>query len=402
MTNSNDLTRERRSTRKKDTAPRGVFRHPSRFWGIRFTCGAGHVHEEKVSPVKGDAIRTHAIRRQRTYAEPGWCPAVERRQALEQAQVEAVREQQRVTFKTYAQDYLATWTQSHLSHKTAKSEVDWLVSVLGDRPLDSIAAADIEHVLAGLRDGRSPSGRALTGAAVNRYRDRLSGMFKRALRLGLVERNPVTGIPKHRESAGRIAYLTAEDEAAVRDALPLALQPAFTAAVHLGFRLSEQRRLNWQDVDLLTGSLAMRRTKNGRSRSVPMNSVVRRLLVDLATQRARTDDSQEPVFRGLPRDASKFFPAAVKRAQAALRANGMDATGLDGVTWHSCRHTFASRLVMAGVDLRTVQELGGWRTLALVTRYAHMQPNHLRAAVECLVQPGARLEPEPSRSGTWS
>jgi site-specific recombinase XerD len=98
----------------------------------------------------------------------------------------------------------------------------------------------------------------------------------------------------------------------------------------------------------------------------------------------------------------RFFPAAVKRAQAALRANGMDATGLDGVTWHSCRHTFASRLVMAGVDLRTVQELGGWRTLALVTRYAHMQPDHLRAAVECLVPPGERLEPLPSRSGTWS
>ena len=60
------------------------------------------------------------------------------------------------------------------------------------------------------------------------------------------------------------------------------------------------------------------------------------------------------------------------------------------------------RLVMAGVDLRSVQELDGWRTLVLVTRYAHMQPNHLRAAVECLVQAGARVEPEPSRSGTWS
>lgn len=68
---------------------------------------------------------------------------------------------------------------------------------------------------------------------------------------------------------------------------------------------------------------------------------------------------QEPVFRGHPQDASKFFPAAVKRAQAALGANGMDATDLDRVTWHSCRHTFASRLVMAGVDFRSVQELGG-------------------------------------------
>ena len=84
----------------------------------------------------------------------------------------------------------------------------------------------------------------------------------------------------------------------------------------------------------------------------------------------------------------------------ALLANGVDATGLDGVTWHTCRHTFASRRVMAGVDLRTVQELGGWRTLALVMRYAYMQRDHLGDAVERLVHPGAQME--QGRSGTWS
>jgi hypothetical protein len=110
-----------------------------------------------------------------------------------------------VTFRAYAEDYQAAWRQGHLSHKTAKTEVDWLVNnQLGERSLDSTGPAEVENVLAGLREGRSPSGRALTGAAVNRYRDRLSGMFKRALRPGLVERNPVTGIPKHRESSGRI------------------------------------------------------------------------------------------------------------------------------------------------------------------------------------------------------
>jgi site-specific recombinase XerD len=51
---------------------------------------------------------------------------------------------------------------------------------------------------------------------------------------------------------------------------------------------------------------------------------------------------------------------------------------------HCNRHTFASRLVMAGVDLLTVQRLGGWRTVGMVTRYAHLAPHHLRAAVERL------------------
>jgi len=43
------------------------------------------------------------------------------------------------------------------------------------------------------------------------------------------------------------------------------------------------------------------------------------------------------------------------------------------------------RLVMAGVDARTVQELGGWRTLAMVARYSHLAPEHLHAAVERLM-----------------
>ena len=61
------------------------------------------------------------------------------------------------------------------------------------------------------------------------------------------------------------------------------------------------------------------------------------------------------------------------------------------MTWHALRHTFASRLVAAGVDLRTVQELGGWRTLSMVQRYAHLSPGHLVAAVEKIVAvPGGR------------
>ncbi len=55
------------------------------------------------------------------------------------------------------------------------------------------------------------------------------------------------------------------------------------------------------------------------------------------------------------------------------------------MTWHALRHTFASRLVAVGVDLRSVAELGGWRTLSMVQRYAHLSPGHLAAAVEKIV-----------------
>jgi integrase len=58
---------------------------------------------------------------------------------------------------------------------------------------------------------------------------------------------------------------------------------------------------------------------------------------------------------------------------------------LTDVTPHVLRHTFASRLVMAGVDLRTVQELGGWKSLNMVQRYAHLSREHKQKAVEMLV-----------------
>jgi hypothetical protein len=71
-------TRDPWSTRKKDVAPRGVYRHRSGMWAIRFTCGAGHIHKEQVGRVKSDAIDGRSERRARARREPGWCPLVKR------------------------------------------------------------------------------------------------------------------------------------------------------------------------------------------------------------------------------------------------------------------------------------------------------------------------------------
>jgi site-specific recombinase XerD len=64
----------------------------------------------------------------------------------------------------------------------------------------------------------------------------------------------------------------------------------------------------------------------------------------------------------------------------------MDATtaGITGVTPHTLRHTFASRLVMSGADLLTVQELGGWQTIGMVERYTHLSKGHKAEALERL------------------
>ena len=108
--------------------------------------------------------------------------------------------------------------------------------------------------------------------------------------------------------------------------------------------------------------------KNGESRTVPLHSVV---LAALQALKGRGPDPQ--VFMtskgGKRRGDKAWEPYKSFRTAfqtACRRAN------LSGVTPHVLRHTFASRLGMRGADLRTVQESGGWKNLAMVQRYAHL------------------------------
>jgi len=64
-------------------------------------------------------------------------------------------------------------------------------------------------------------------------------------------------------------------------------------------------------------------------------------------------------------------------------------SGIAHFNWHDLRHSFISRLVMAGVDLRTVQELAGHKTIAMTCRYSHLAPSHVSAAVEKLCERSA-------------
>lgn len=371
-------------THKKDKAPRGVFRDSRDAWKIRFTCGAGHIHEQKVGRLKEQAVDTYHERRKKTHDDPGWCPRVERRRKREEERAKQEVEMRRMTFKEYADDFIEWAKINHRSWQKDDSRLSRVLPVFGRKKLDEITTADVEHFLASIREGE----RAVAPATVNRYRDLLSGMFKRAIRNNLLDSNPVKGIPKLKEPDGRLVYLPAHgaEEVALLDALDRTQRGGFIGSLHLGLRWSEQADLTWRDVDLLTNLITITRSKNGRTRVVPMNSVVRRLLLDLAAARKDPDDAGERVFTLPPyRTMARMFNNAVARAQASLRAAGKDASRLDGYTWHANRHTWASRLIMAGVDARSVQELGGWRTLAMVQRYAQLAPDHLLAAMERLV-----------------
>ena len=375
------------STKKKDKAPRGVRRYATGAWGIRYACGAGHFHKEIIGHVKGDAISVYHRRRLRVQSEPGWCPQVEAAQ-------KRANEAARVTFSDFADDYLK-WAKTHKrSWKTNEGQIKAAKAAFGEKRLDEITTGDIER----FRDSLLSR---VSNATSNRYRDLLSAVFKRAERLGFIPKrsNPVTDVPKFKENNQRLAYLGPDEEAAVLAALPAAYRPDLIISINTGLRWSEQMNLRWQDVDLLTGFITVPRSKHGESRRVPINSAVRSALIDLGTGKRPDDDGSGLVFPGRPAQADKYFPRAVETARAALKAAGKDSSRLGGYTWHGNRHTFASRCVMAGADLRTLQELGGWKSLAMLSRYSHLAPGHLQAAVERIVTPVVAAPPVAPVSG---
>ncbi|MGC1294584.1 MAG: site-specific integrase [Alloacidobacterium sp.] len=137
--------------------------------------------------------------------------------------------------------------------------------------------------------------------------------------------------------------------------------------------------LRWNQVDFERRQIHLYKTKNGRPRTIPLNAVALAALRQLyGAGKVRGNDPVFPSVRsGDTLQGSRgWFPTALAEAE------------IEGYTWHCNRHTFASRLVMAGVDLRTVAELLGHRTLQMVMRYSHLAPEHQASAVDRLVNSG--------------
>ena len=136
-----------------------------------------------------------------------------------------------------------------------------------------------------------------------------------------------------------------------------------TVLLHTGFRRRELLGLRWRDVDFRAGVLTIPKSKNGEVRHVPMTTTVRTLLNRLP----RPLDVSALVLPNT--EGNRDLRWAQKTVPAALRT-----AKIEDFRFYDLRHTFASRLAMEGVDLLTIKELGGWKSLAMVQRYAHLSP----------------------------
>jgi integrase len=190
-----------------------------------------------------------------------------------------------------------------------------------------------------------------------------------------------------------VRYLTSDEETALLGALPPKVRDIVLAAALSGMRRSELVGLKWPQVDLATRWITLMRTKSNRVRRVPMNDA----LVTILGAIDRPKNGEGWVFR-LPVRAANAV--GVTRDDESRRRDYVSRTFKDAVRaakiqdlrFHDLRHDFATRVRRSGAGIDVIAMLLGHSTLAMATRYAHIEDPLLRAAVKSVPQIGAARE----------
>ena len=261
--------------------------------------------------------------------------------------------------------YLAEKAQK-LSLRGDRRNAKLLMAVFGaNTPLHEVTAAKISEYRA------ARLALPITAHAVNRP----LALLRHLLRLAADEWEVLGEAPTVRlakEPQGRLRWLTPQEAHRLLDVCsqhrgaPLA--DLVEVCLYTGLRQAEALGLTWDRVDRARGVLLLERTKSGRRREVPLCGPA-----DAALARLQAAGGTGPVFGSA---SWTMFRKGWERA--------LEAAQLDGLHFHDLRHTFASWAVQRGATLPELKDLLGHATLAMVMRYAHLSPEHLRSAVSRL------------------
>jgi integrase len=310
------------------------------------------------------------------------------------------------TLRSFIEDEYAPWAEANI--RTAAATVARLKASFAehlDKKLGDLTPWIVEKWRAGrLKDGAKP-------ATVNRDLDDLKSSLTKAAAWDLIEVNPIAGVRRSKTDGSRSArFLSADEEARLRRALDDReerirrervsanawrdkrlyellpdlrsavfadhLKPLVLLSLHTGMRRGELFALTWPSVDLQAGRITVHgaTAKSGRTRHLPLNSEA------LDVLRGWHDHSAHKAGLVFPGKNGAAFNN-VRRSWEGVLA----AAKIGRFRWHDLRHTFASKLVMASVDLNTVRELLGHSDYKMTQRYAHLAPEHKAAAVAKLV-----------------
>jgi site-specific recombinase XerD len=339
------------TTPKSKSEVRGVFERSPRsgVWWISYRDAERKRHREKIGR---RAAAIDAVARRRLEVKEGrFLPP---------------RGGRRLTFRDLAMEALAHKKNrlAPLSYAADVQRLTDLFPLIGAVPADSLTPVRIAETLDHLKA-------SMSGSTVNRYRSAMSSVYSFGISAGKMATNPVTRVKRYRENPSRLNWLRPEQEKAVREAIDTNRHEAeFSLVLNTGMRRGENWNLVWTDVDLVHGNLTVH-GKTGR-RHIPANAAAKEALL-LLQNISGHDEFVSPdrnAAKDVTRDFRTWFEDAVEKA------------GIDNFHFHDLRHTFASRLVMEGVDISTVRELMGHRNINTTQKYSHLADDHKKAAVE--------------------
>jgi integrase len=271
-----------------------------------------------------------------------------------------------------------------------------------DKQLDAITAYEVER-------WRSEKSKAkMKPATINSYVNPLKGAMSRAVEWGIIDSHDLHKVKALKVDNSRIRFLDKKEEPALRTTLKIRdkrikderengnkfrqqrsypllpelrdyhfadhLEPLVLLAMNTGMRKGELLNLRWENVDLVNNVVTIKaeNAKSGKARHVPLNNESKQTFAGWQ----KDTKEQGYVFEG---EANKPI-TDVKKAWGNL----LDEARIEEFNFHDLRHHFASKLVMAGVDLNTVRELLGHANLDMTIRYAHLAPEHKAAAVNLI------------------
>lgn len=264
------------------------------------------------------------------------------------------------------------------SGKTTRKRTETIWADHWDTPLSAITQREIDE----WRTARLQAG--LKASTINRDLTTLLGCLSYAVELGVLPSNPLHKLKPLKEAGGRLRYLSEAEVARIKRQLdhpinprqPQYLRPLVLLALNTGLRRGACFNLRWQDVDWSNKVITALGThaKTAKTQYIPINKELLDALIDWVHVASKEKDL---VFPGR-------MKGKVMRGVGVQLATLFRNAKVEDASFHTLRHTFASRLVQRGVNLPTVQALMGHANIKQTSAYAHLAPGAMADAVALL------------------
>lgn len=218
--------------------------------------------------------------------------------------------------------------------------------------------------------------KGVKGSTINRELNTIKAMLNKAVAWNYLSKNPAQTVLKFREPQRQVRFLSAEEISQLLEASGERLRLIIATLLYTGLRRDELVHLTWEDIDFEKKLLAVQakdgwHPKDYEVRHIPLGERISRWLSNYR----RSQDSSDFIF-STP-EGGKLIGNLLSRDFRLLTKR----CGVKRASVHTLRHSFASHLVMNGVDLYTVQKLLGHSSIKTTEIYAHLAPDFLRSAI---------------------